>query len=260
TPTAVGAAMIASTFDGPSSAGETLHVVNLAFEVTRIDLPIHEVRHSRKIWNHADEMRVDADVAARLARNGVRMGAVGQDAWPAIHAILNAGHAKVRTDQVLAHSGLPVTLEVGVVSTSEAIFSYDHSSRLVGKTFTVGDKIVMLDYALDPAASGRVDVRVSLEVRHDRGIMTWEQNQDTFRQVPVCDRHVFGDLRVALTLNAGEALLIGPGMEAENEYLVGSRFFMGQTAGEQYEVLYCVNPVPYQQPGGRTQTGERNVE
>ena len=229
----------------PSSA-KPIRIVDLAFEILRIELPLRGVQHSRKIWNHVDELRVDPELVARLARNGVRLGAVPQEAWPAIHTILDAGDAEVHKDQLLSPSGLPLTLEVGSISDSESIFSYGPGHQLVGKTFDAGVKIVEVNYALRPEMGGRVDLQVALEVRHRRGVMTWEKTAGVIQQVPDYDRYVFSDLRAAIALDLTESLLIGPGEEARNEYVVGSRFFTKRRAGNRYETLYCITPVPHQ--------------
>ena len=229
----------------PSSA-KPIRVVDLAFEILRIELPLGGVQHSRKIWNHVDELRVNPKLVARLARNGVRLGAVPQEAWPAIHTILDAGDAEGHKELLLSTSGLPLTFKVGSVSDSETVFCYGPGHQLVGKTFAAGDKVVEVNYALRPEMGGHVDLQVSLEVRHRRGVMTWEKTAGIIQQVPDYDRHVFSDLRAAIALNLTESLLIGPGEEAQNEYVVGSRFFTKRRAGNRYETLYCITPVPHQ--------------
>ncbi len=228
---------------------DAIHVVEVAFEVFRAELPVDGVRHSRKIWNHVDELRTDPKLLARLARNGVRLGAVSAEAWPAIRTILEAGAADVRKDQLLTPSGLPLAVEVGTIQKSESVFSYRANNQLVGKTFTGGKKVVKVDYAFHPEMGGRIDLQLSFEVRRDRGGITWAQTEDGVRQVPARDQHAFADLRTVLALNPGESVIIGPSAETSNEYLVGSRFFTGRRADERYETLYWLTPVPYQRPG-----------
>jgi hypothetical protein len=117
---------------------------------------------------------------------------------------------------------------------------------LVGKTFPVGDKLLNLDYAYHPQLGGRTDLKLSLEIRHDRGVLTWEKQDGVIRQVPDCDRHIFSDLNAMLSLSTGEFLVIGLGEESGNEYLVGSRFLTFDRAGTRYETLFCVTPQAYQ--------------
>lgn len=224
-------------------------MIDLAFDVVRVDLPIAGVRHSRKIWNHVDELRVDSELIARLARNGLRIGAASPDAWPAIRAILEAAEAEVRRDQLVAQRGLPLSIQLGSINDSESVFSYGADERLVGKTFPAGDKLVNVDYVFHPELGGSTEVRVSFEIRHDRGAMTWEQRNGVVQQVPDYERHLFADLSPALTLNAGEFLVVGLSDQAKNEYLIGSRFLTRVESGKRYETLLFLTPQPYQAQG-----------
>jgi len=234
-----------------ATPGNNIQAIDLAFDVVRVDLPISGVRHSRKVWNHVDELRLDPQSAALLARNGLRIGAASPDAWPAIRAIFEAAEADIRRDQLVAQRGLPLTIHVGSIGDSESVFSYGADQRLVGKTFPAGDKLVNLDYLFHPELGGNTEVRVSFEIRHDRGVLTWEQRNGVVEQVPDYDRHVFADLSPALTLNAGEFLVLGLSDQAKNEYLLGSRFLTRAESGKRYETLLCLTPQPYQAQGAK---------
>ena len=65
------------------------------------------------------------------------------------------------------------------------------------------------------------------------------------RQVPAYDHYRFDDLSVLLTLRPGEFLVIGPGNEADNDYLVGSRFFSAKRSGVPFESVICITPKPF---------------
>ncbi|UCE59533.1 MAG: hypothetical protein JSU63_19080 [Phycisphaerales bacterium] len=221
-------------------------VIEIAFDLLRTELPMGSVRHSQKIWNHVDELRVDPGLSGRLARNGLRMGAASADAWPAIRAILAACDTKAQQDQLFAQGGLPVVIELGSIDSSESVFSYGPDNRLIGKTFPAGSKLMIVDYAIHTVLGGYTDFKITFEVRHDRGVMTWERRGGIIRQVPAYDRHVYADLSAALPINQDEFLVVGPSNEADKEYLVGNRFFMKQQGDVQSETLLFVTPVPYQ--------------
>jgi len=229
-----------------SSNGSSMRVVELAFDVIHAEFPVDSIRHSQKVWNHVDELRVDAGVAARLARNGLRIGAASTTNWPAIEAVFKACNVQQHQVQLFAQHGLPLSIELGPVEDHESIFSYGMDNRLMGKTFSVGNKLINLDYAYHAELDGVTDVRLSLEVRHDRGIMTWERRDGVIRQVPSYDRFVYEDLCVELTLRPGEFLVIGPGSESQNEYLIGSRFLQGQRDTRKIETVLCIKPRIYQ--------------
>lgn len=229
-----------------TAASDRVRVIELVFDVARIDLPIDGVRHSRKIWNHVDELRLDSELAARLGRNGLRVGAGSPDAWPAIRAILGTTDAQVRRNKLVAQRGLPLRIMLASIDEAESIFTYSRDGRLVGKTFPEGVKLFDIDYAFHPQLGGRTDLGVSFIVRQDHGEMTWERRNDIIRQVPAYDQYVFSDLSVPLTLNVGEFLVVGLGNQSENRYLIGSRFLTFERSGKRYETLLCVTPQPYQ--------------
>jgi len=218
-------------------------VVALTFDVMRVTLPIGTMRHSRKIWNHVDELAVDATRISLLARNGLRVGVASPSAWPAIRTVLVACDAEVRKSQFQSHSGLPLVIQTGEITDTESFFAYAADDRLAGKSFTQGKKLVTVDYIVYAAMGGLVDVKLTFEVRHDRGTMTWENVNGVITPAPAFDRHVFEDLTTNLSINPGSMLILGPSDEASNEYLVGSRFFMERRGGDRYEVLYMITPI-----------------
>jgi len=232
----------------PAPADE-IRVVDLLFDVVRVDFPIDGVRHSRKIWNHVDELRVDSELISRLARNGLRVGAASPYDWPAIRAIIEAAGAEVRRDTLAAQRGLPLTIKLSGIDKPESIFSYGRDGRLVGKTFPAGDKLFNLDYAYHPELGGCTDLGLSFEIRHDQGVMTWEKRDGIIRQAPAYDQHVFSDLSALLTLSTDEFLVVGLDGQSGNEYLIGSRFLTFELSGKRYETLFCVTPQPYQTRG-----------
>jgi hypothetical protein len=238
-----------------SGAADQIRVIDLAFDVVRAEMPINGVRHSRKIWNHVDELRVDSGLVARLARNGLRIGAASSDAWPAIRTILDAADAKVHRDQLVPQRGVPLAIHLGKIRDSESIFSYGRDDRLVGKTFPAGDKLINVDYVFHPELGGCTDLRVSFEIRHDLGVMTWERRGGIVQHVPDYERHVFTDLGTQLTVKPDEVLVVGLSDQARNEYLIGSRFLTKAQSGKRSEALLFLTPRPYEASRAGTQSG-----
>ena len=228
-----------------SSTGGAIRVVDLAFDVLRADLPVGTVRHSRKIWNHVDELRIDPSLVARLARNGLRVGAASVGSWPAIRAVFEAAGARLAKNLAVVQRGVPLSIKLSTLREAESIFSYDLDTRLIGKTFSAGDKVLNLDYVFHPELGRCTDVQLRFEIRRDRNEMSWVRQNGTIRQVPALDRHVFDGLTVLVTLQPEEFLVIGPSEEATNEYLVGSRFLSDSREGAQYETVLCITPKPF---------------
>lgn len=214
-----------------TSNPDNVKFVQLLFDVVRVDLPVDSVRHSRKIWNHVDEMRVGPEVAARLARNGIRCGVAGAAAVPPITTILEAARAKSYPSRIAAQSGVPVTLLVGELREPESIFTFNRLNGLVGKTIPAGHKVIVLDYAHRPEFGGFTDLILAFQVRHDRGTMTLQREEDVVYHVPAVDRHAFSDLDVQVSARASEMLVLGPSEKAEMPYLIGSRFFTREDPG-----------------------------
>ncbi len=234
-----------------SDRTEPVRVVGLTFDVVRIDLPVGEIHHGGKIWNHVDEGRVEASLAALLARNGLRVGVATPDAWPALATIIEAAGGTVRREELSAPQGQPLLIRVGTVDETESIFTHRRGGRLEGKTFSAGDKLLSVDYWYHPELGGTTDVRLQLEIRRDRGVMTWEREGGILRQVPAYDRTAWTELVVPLTLRPDEFAVIGLGDRGENAFLPGSRFFTSQQEGRLVETFYCLTPHPYEVTAAR---------
>lgn len=156
---------------------------------------------------------------------------------------------------MIGHRGLPVAIEVGIIDSSEPMFFYDSRHRLQGKTFSAGKKLINLAYGYRPELGGVVDLQISLEIRHDRGVMAWEKRGGVIREVPAFDRKVFHELDVLAALNPGEFLVIGPSAEAAGTFLIGSRFFTRDGGGSPYEMMFFIAPKPYETRAGDARVG-----
>ncbi len=225
---------------------KTVASVGMNFDVTRIDFTLRAPRHSRKIWNHVDELRIDPEVAIRLARNGIRMGVASEESWPAIRTVVEATNARTRRDRLTPQRDLPLAINVGSVEDGESIFFYENNGRLAGQTFAGGDKVLIVEHAFRPGFGGATTLRLSLEIQRDLGVMTWQKRDGAIQQVPDVERHVFSELDATVTVNADEFLVIGLSDKADNEFLVGRRFLSADHSRTSTETIYCIAPKPYQ--------------
>lgn len=221
-----------------------VQVVYLAFDLVSAELVVDNVRHLRKVWNHVDERRIEPDVSARLARNGLRIGVASADAWPIFRAIFDAGEADVQRRQLVALGTEPVTIPAGTIEPGESIFTYGANGRLVGKTFDRGDKIIVVDYSFRPELGPATDLRLNFEIRSVGRALSWQKHAGRIEQRVAVDRHVFDQLEVGVTVRANEFLVFGLTELAGNEYLVGNRFLSSSRAGVRREMLFCITPVP----------------
>lgn len=209
------------------------------------EFPEGKAGDARKIWNHVDEMRLKPQQVQLLARNGLRLGTATPVSWPAIQTILDAGEAKITSNQLFPQRGSALPIEFGPVDEGTSIFSYQSDGRLVGKSFPGGEKLVLIDYALHPELDGCTDLGLSFEISRESDQMIWEQRDGVMRQVPAHDRHRFADLTSVLTLHPGEFLVMGPRDDINNDYLVGTQFFARRN-GEGSVRITFLSANPYQ--------------
>ncbi len=242
-PIANGASLLAP--DTPSTTGG-VQVVYLAFDLVSAEFAADGVRHSLKVWNHVDERRIEPDVSARLARNGLRVGVASADAWPILQAIFDAAEADVQRRQVVAQGTDPLTIPMATIEPGESIFTYGPDGRLVGKTFYSGDKLIVVDYSFRPELGPATELLLSFEVRRVRDELTWQKRGHQIEQRVAVDRHVFDQLEVRVSVRANEFLVFGVTDLVGNEYIVGSRFLSLSRAGVRREILFCITPVPIQ--------------
>ncbi|UCG17766.1 MAG: hypothetical protein JSV19_06990 [Phycisphaerales bacterium] len=228
--------------ESAGSAGDELIVVQLHFDVMRVELPIDPVRHSAKIWNHVDELQVDPQQCALLGRNGLRIGVASADAWPAIEAVLDAHHARSTRRQHAVQSGYPLTLDVGGVEGGETIFSYDGQGNLAGTTFGGGRKYIHVDYAVSADNSGRITLKVLPEVHAESTRKRWETAGGVFQEQASYEGRVYRELAASVRLSPGRFLVIGPSPQADIGYLLGSRFLEREAGGTRYETLLFATP------------------
>lgn len=220
-------------------------VVDIAFTVMNADFDSADSGDGRKIWNHVDEMRIDARQAQLLARNGLRVGAASPATWPAIQTLLDAGKARISANQLFPQRGAPMAIAAGSLDEGTSIFTYQAGGQLVGKSFQGGEKVILIDYALRPELDGCTDLGLGFEISRESGDMVWEQREGVIVQVPEHERHRFADLNTLLTLNPGEFLVIGPRDDVKNPHLVGTQFF-SKISGDGSVRLMFIAPRPYQ--------------
>lgn len=236
----------------PSRRSDQIVVVQMQFDVLRIELPADRIHHSEKTWNHVDELRSDPAQMALLRRNGLRMGAASPEAWAALRAIFEACQAQVFRATHTVRQGLPLTLELGEVEPDETVFLITADQRTVGSTFSRGQKYLHVDYELNPDAESTATLRVTPEIHNLTGERRWRRDGGRLLKVPEYEGKLFHELACTLTLGAGEFLVIGPDTTAATNLTVGRRFLTREHQGQRYETVLCITPQPF-----RTEAAKR---
>jgi len=224
---------------GKDSA-EPIQVLLVEFDILRVEIPSEPVRHSQKVWNHVDELRVDPDLAGALARNGVRLGVSSSASWPALRAVFQASGARVERVRHSASSSLPLLLDLGSFDRPATVFAYDRRGGMSGRTLPRGRRIVRLDYDVHPAPRLETDLRVAFDILPEQAASSWVVEPSSV--TTVVPLYSFSDLTSVLTLSADEFLVIGPGEETTNAYLIGSTYFRRPIQGRRFDTVLCITP------------------
>jgi len=227
----------------PLSASRESAVIQIAFDIVRVELPFHDVRHSAKVWNHVDEPISDPALAARLARNGMRVGVADEAAWPAMRAVFEANHARMDRISAPAPGGAAIGLAVGTLQPGETVFAYGAGGRLSGAGFPGGSKLVRIDYAVSRDDPDAVVLRVMPEIQVEADGPTSPSPVDLLRAPGAGDdRTLYHDLAAELVVRPGQLVVIGPSEAAAIPSLIGSRLFTRHVKGAAYETVLCITP------------------
>jgi hypothetical protein len=220
-------------------------VVQMQFDVLRVELPADQIHHSEKTWNYVDELGGDPTRAALLRRNGFRMGTATADSWPALRVVFEACDARVLRATHVVRRGSPLTLELDSVDDDEPVFLLTADNRLVGRTLDRGEKYLHLDYAFNLEGEGVVTIEVTPEI-HTMGRTEYRQgDRGEVRRVRPYEGMVFHELSNTLNLAAGEFLVIGPDTTSSTGLTVGRRFLTRTHEGRVYETVLCITPQPF---------------
>lgn len=227
-----------------ASDSDRIVVVQMQFDVLRVELPADDIHHSQKTWNYVDELGGDPTRTALLRRNGFRMGTACADSWPALRAMFEACQARVLRATHVVQRGLPLTLELDSVERDEPIFLLTTDNRMVGRTLNGGQKYLHVDYALEVDGERTVTVQVTPEIHLLGAVKFGTDDQGNLRQARRYEGLVFHELSHTLDLAAGEFLVIGP--DAGSTGLsVGRRFLTRKHQGRTYETVLCIIPQPF---------------
>ena len=224
--------------------GDAIVVVQMQFDVLRVELPADPTHHSDKTWNHVEELRGDPAQTALLRRNGLRMGTAAADAWPALRGIFDASGATAIRATHLVRQGQPLTLDLGPIENEEAVFLITDDHRLIGTTFDRGNKYLHLDYAVSADSPGGTTIQMTPEIHRLSLLKRWRNIGGDLRQAPDYEGKVYGQLSHTVEVPSGAFLVIGPDTGAV-PLSVGRRFLTRTRQGQKHETILCITPQPF---------------
>jgi len=239
---------------GPARTGgaaDPIVIVQMHFDVLRVELPCDRVHHSAKAWNYVDELRCDPTRAALLRRNGLRLGVASAHNWPALRALFDACQARVLRASHAVQRGLPFAVELDAIEEDETIFLVTADNRVSGRTFDRGRKHLHLEYTVN-AEDGSTTLVILPEIHRLSRSPHWQRRNDGFERVSEYEGQVYQELACRVTVGADEFLVIGPDSSPASGLSVGQRFLTRDLEGRRHETILCVTPRPF-----RTELAER---
>jgi hypothetical protein len=210
--------------------------LDLAF----VRLPAADAKTYDAIWEAADEQRIDAELRTALAKNGVRVGVLGQqlpprlrelvDEPPKLLADLSQGQPE-ELDLTGARQHLPVRAGHRSVIHASKVFptlpillSEDGSVR----GYQLSDARCTISLKAHPQGDGRVKLSLTPEIEHGEMKTRWGGSEGMMIHQTSQDRLTLDRLQIEAALAPGQSLLISTTSEVKG---LGEYFFAQQLGG-----------------------------
>ncbi|MBN1490346.1 MAG: hypothetical protein JXA69_10540 [Phycisphaerae bacterium] len=229
---------------GPGSGPPRVIAFEIRLEIVCTSVRLGEVSGSAKLWNHIDEEVLDADWAAHLRRNGLRVGLGALSSWAPIRAVLEASPG-VRTrepQRLRVPGGAPLRVGVDRVPRNQSLFLYRPDGRLVGADFLQSVNAFSVDFAIPLTALDSVSLRVTPEVIQPNLPGGWDLTEPQIKPRPTEAARRLGELTFEIVVPPEHFLLIGPSPEVTRELLIGHALLTEQIDGERFESVYFLTP------------------
>jgi hypothetical protein len=206
--------------------------------VFRITLPIGAFSANEKIWPQLNEDALDSKTSVMLAQNGIRAAGGVASKWPGIAKLLDVPGAS--TEQLVyqtdGKSNVFVATRPGV--SDQIVVSVDRDLKNQGRTFDRCDNGFSLAMA---TSRSKPDLAIQLEpvcmLPSDSGM-----SPNGF--VP---EETFPDLRMAVTLNAEQFLVLSP-MDHAGPFSVGALWLSDRNKVPATETILVFVPTPNPKP------------
>lgn len=217
------------------------YVLRVHFDVCRVDLPVGDIRHSRKIWNHLEESRGDPGLTALLARNGFRAGVGDQADWPALRAIFEHNRARVTRVALTVQDGAPLSIPLGPVADGTSYFLHRRGGGLSGGNFDAGQRTIRLEYGLDSDDPRRVLLRALPAFQRSQTSAKTVERDGALVVVRDHEGRIFRELAADVVLTEGQFLVIGGSEPASAGFLLGSCWLDSSLDMQPYETVLCIS-------------------
>ena len=224
------------------SSGKPAGSVHMQFDVHRVEIPINGERRSLSLWKHLNESLGDPQLTALLARNGLRAGKGDRDAWPAMKSIIEESGGRMGTYRHVVDNGLSLLVNLDKTEGGESYFLHERGGSLKGGNLPEGTKRISIDYAAQDGDATRVVLKLVPELEEARTRTRWVENDGNVVNVQDNEGIRFDELAVLVKLAPGEFVVLGSSEQADNGYLIGSRWLSSMLGMQKHETILFIRP------------------
>jgi hypothetical protein len=208
-----------------------------------IELPVGAATEKPDLWQGLDENQLQADRAIVLYRNGLRVGTTQAENNAMLAKMFrNLTGRQPYYGLLSTMPGVPMTLTLKQDQPPWTVFTIDPDGRTRGADYPAGNYVLAVSCRLNEDDPSKVLLTVVPQIR-SRFLKTPMDllNQDAATR---SDWKIFGFEQVsfALTLPAGDIVVIGPSKEARRSSSIGHGFLIGSKDGVPFETVLVLIP------------------
>ena len=210
---------------------------SVVLEIAFVPVPEEDFDLQRELWDFVDEQHLPTELRRRLARNGFRVGIMGEQLPGSIQQLLDertgvveslvnaAGTsgtepvARRERRQIRAGRRAQIVASHTVHASLVALYR-DDEGAIRGDTFEHAQCVFSL--ISHPTGDGRVQLELTPEVQHGQPRQGWVGHEGAFRWDAERERRVFERLRIEAMLSPGQTIVLSSTHDAVG---LGGQFF-----------------------------------
>jgi len=189
-------------------------------QVLKLNLPVGTFSANSKVWKQLNEDAIDGKTSTLLAQNGLRAATGSQLKWPEIAKLIDVPGASTeeRRCQTDNHSAVEFIMQNQV--DSQTVFFVDSDLQLQGRTFDESTNVIRLSMN-QPKVGSPITIQLEPVVRLPAPPPP-ERFAPNIPQPP--NEVTFTNLRLAVTVEGKDFLVLAPSDTKVDSFSVGSRF------------------------------------
>jgi hypothetical protein len=197
---------------------------SVVLDVFFVRFPFGDAEANETLWQEVDEQQIPAEVRTRLARNGFRAGAIGNQLPVALSKLLelkdkpvpNGGANQINLSELGSeprvdrrHMSLRAAARGQIIASDtygELTVLMPEADGLCGQTYVQAQG--MFAVTAVPQPDGRVRLDLLPELHHNQPKQRWIGDQGTLRLDMARPKRAFDTLALSATLSPGNILLM----------------------------------------------------